>query len=787
MMLGEESLLGSTKPAQELVEQVKSGRIVAFVGSDLSRAAGFPGWTELLQALCDEALQFKPARKREIASAWETISIQPLHAANMLREILGPEFAGAITRHMALRRRYQVDPGALAEAARGCGQGRPWTLVEAPTPVVPHPTTSHRMLRRLNLPCLVTSGHDDLLERALDPSPSVHLWTEADSPDLLAVHKPALLKLRGDQRHIQELGAAPASRKVMKSLLDLGRPLWIGYGHDDLDFEPLLAGCRSLGVTGGVAIVSAPDSSLRQRLRGAADFVIELARSADLSRFFKELALVAERPVSFAVRLTAKCADERAVKRLAIRLEDLLDGYGVRTSVWHARPSALQFLLEADPPDFRALHGLLRRREQTLLEKLGALGVAACDEVEVTASVMATPSFSPQSPRSGHIIVTTANEATPASVAVPVPVYVPSGPPVTAVADLFARLFAPEELRAWTLQFAGSDVCHDIEFAGSPRTVALRAAEALQRHGLLTHPLIDALRSARPQRAHDVDALSRYLFPAPASACDSWDSYTLFSRLLDRDAAWSKLLHACDSKNDPVVFVLHGTPSQHLGLFLDRTHRFLDDEARDGVRREHQVFEVMFERDFVRLQTAEEWEASLRRAMGFAKGKPLADYLQRALTQHAVMFLIRGRDAAPLTNLSPTERTALAGFLRVRLPAILASLRPPNRALRFLIAIEHTTPRVYQDELFKTINDALLAAPAAERKLLELHFPTLDEVFESVERFLSDRRQLITSEIRDRCARVYERHEALGDAKNYRDLADDLYRELNPLLSAPHA
>lgn len=772
------------EPAPDLVQALKRGNVVAVVGSGLSCAAGFPGWVELIQGICDEAWGTHTGQRPDIEDAWQEIgSGQLLQAANLLKQdVLRHEFAGALGRQLRRRRRFEARPGAPGQ--------KPWKVTEGPREIEPVPTASHRMLMQLGLRCVITTNYDDLLEDA-GPNIRAYSWSSADVPGLLAASKPMVLKIHGDLHHPGDIIAARAdyttgpymnspTRAALGALLQSCQPLWIGYGHNDPDLDLFLDEMARLKVSGGYAIVPEITRSLRRRLKDVNITIAELPRRADVPRFLQRLALAAERPAAFSVQYKSLCSSDREARRRADSLDDLLASFGVQAEAWSTRAGAQDSQHEASPPDLRRLHALLGSGDSALFAKLAALAVEICDQVVIPAQAHAAspgPISEPvQAPRPTVATEPPRPLPTPAS-----PIYVPSGPATLALAELLTRLFSADELRAWVIKVA-PDLRYDIDLQGSLRIICLRVAELFERHGLIAPPIIHSLRGERPGRGIELDALSRHLFPTRSSSAD--ESYTLFCRLLDRDDAWNTLARLCDNKDSPLLFLLHGAPSQHISLFMDRVHLYLEDEARDGVRREHQVVEVAFERDSKRLQTAEEWEASFRRAMGFNKGRPFVEYLQRALNQHAVMFLVRGRDTAPLMDLTPLERDGLREFLELRLPAVLAALQAPHRAVRVLVGVEHPLRDPKDDALYKVVH-AAFRAPGVERKLLELHIPRLDEVEESVEKFLSDRGQALTPALRARCEVVYGRHEARGDAKNYRDLADDLYRELSPLLAAP--
>lgn len=779
-------------PAPDLVNDIRQGSVVGVIGSGLSCAVGLPGWVELLQGICDEAWGTKPARRQDIAWAFQDAAGRPLDAANLLKQtVLGPDFAGALARQLLRRRKFEPLPQLLAQATGGQPGEKPWKLLEGPTDLDPVPSASHRMLVQFGLRCFVTTNYDDLLEAAADSLPA-YSWSSADVPARLAAHTPLVLKIHGDLDHPRDIivtradyagpYATSPTRQALGALIKSSRPLWIGYGHNDPDLDLFLDEMQRLGITGGYAIVSEITPPLRRRLADVDISVAELPRHADVPRFLQRLGLALGKPVTFSIQFTTPCPDDKTRKSRNRKVEDALESHGVQADVRIARNGSNLCQIEVAPDDFRGLRSLLSANDVSLLGALGALGVQQCDGVTIPTSTATPPPPPPSSPPAPPPITPPIDPPIPPTPAIAV--YLPSGPPALALADLLLRLFDTRELREWILEVA-AERFHDIEFVGPYRGVCVNVSEVLERHGQLTRELLAALRRKRPGRAHEVDALERHLFPPPPPPDQplKGERYTLFCRLLDRDHAWQTLARACEDRDVPLVFLLHGTPHQNLSLFMDRARDYLDDEDQDGVKRVHRVFEVPFEKNDVRLQTVEEWEPAFRRGMGLAKGKSFTDCLARELGEHAVLFLVRGNNNAPLSDLTPVERAALGEFLTSRLPAIFAALPAPHRAVRVLVGIEHPHTDHRTDVLCKEVVEAVRRADI-EHKRFELHFPTIDETLDSVDKFLKDRHLRLTPALTAQLEAVYNHQAARGDARNYRDLADALYAVLDPLLAA---
>jgi len=562
-------------------------------------------------------------------------------------------------------------------------------------------------------------------------------------------------------------------------LLTTSRPLWIGYGHNAPDLDLLLDTARSLGVSGGFAVVAQLRPILRNRLRDAKIFPIELQHHDDVPRFLQNLARAVERPASFSAKLRTPWNNARSASTRSVELGNLLYEFGVDAQPWSAIPGVELAYFEAPAGHVALLDALLAESNESLHRQLAAADVCECNWHTID-----TP---PPAPPVAARAPSRRPPEAPAD-ATPPPVREPPVPPRSPEAELHALLvsaFDVARLQVFVHHFAGDTVAAEITFHGSLTSVAFDVIAKFKAHGLITRGLFVELRGKRPARAADIEAVEQRWFPPPTD-----ERYTLFSRLLDRDWAWRTLIDGCERSAEPSYFLLHGTQQQGLALFLDRVGRYLDDEDLDGVKRMHQVFEVQFVADDSRAQTVPEWESRLRVALGFS-GRKLRDSLARLLASHALMFVIRGRNSAPLGDMTDTEHSALTAFLGERLPELLASITGQPRALRVLVPIAHAPgPRGVppSDPLWQSVDAAFrrAASHGVTRVLLpELHFPEFHEVEESIQRFLRRRVQGFTgipADVLAACAMIHADHTRRPEP-NYRNLADALYRVLDPLLA----
>ncbi len=189
--------------------------------------------------------------------------------------------------------------------------------------------------------------------------------------------------------------------------------------------------------------------------------------------------------------------------------------------------------------------------------------------------------------------------------------------------------------------------------------------------------------------------------------------------LLDRVAQWGTLKPLCEA-DKPVVFVVHGTSGQDVELFSDRIQHFLNEDCEKF----HAVHSLQFQRGFTSADTADDWEAELRRVL-CAGRRPLARVLERAAGQQGLM-LILDKDG-PLCDLDDEQTRALAEFLGKRLPGLVKDANE-TLSLRVLVPLKHRG-RARKDRLFRAVVRALDKARALDTAiLLPLAFPTWGEV-----------------------------------------------------------
>jgi tetratricopeptide (TPR) repeat protein len=202
----------------ELIRAALTGNLVVIVGAGAAAGSGLPGWKEILPRLLDEARDsLGPARAGLLADAgpWFATDGDELDKASLLREAMGEDWLRS-----ALVRALGV-PGP------------------APGPV-------HRALVELPGAAFITTGYDDLLERALAERagrrPRVLLPTEGDEGPPFGPGD--VLKLCGDVEHpgsivltsgeLSRLGETEraAWSKRLESLLQPSRQvLLIGVAH----------------------------------------------------------------------------------------------------------------------------------------------------------------------------------------------------------------------------------------------------------------------------------------------------------------------------------------------------------------------------------------------------------------------------------------------------------------------------------------------------------------------------------------------------------------------------
>ncbi len=209
----------------ELIEQIRCGNAVLFVGAGLSQGAGLPGWPELLRQMM----------------AWaETHGIDMHDRA---------ELEGYVTDNKLL---------LVAEEMRDrLGQEnfhRFMTKVFLKPDL--KPTDAHKILPQIPFAAALTSNYDTLLEMAytLVNGTKPHSFTQADYPELSAAlrsNKFYILHVHGTidciktvvlgrKDYRQVIHANPAYRQYLTNLFGSKTVLFVGFGLNDPDLLSLL-------------------------------------------------------------------------------------------------------------------------------------------------------------------------------------------------------------------------------------------------------------------------------------------------------------------------------------------------------------------------------------------------------------------------------------------------------------------------------------------------------------------------------------------------------------------
>jgi len=209
-------------PPDFLVERLRKGECILFVGSGLSAAAGLPTWSKLLEEITAWAERERPG----VVSAGE---IKDLLATGKLTEI---------AEH--LRDNLGLDGLQSALAEQLDVKNRP--LPEA-----------HRIFSQLPFRAIITTNFDRLIERAYDQK--IPVATQRDAEQLADYIGNSdclfLLKAHGDIERAetivltetdyeQMIYANEAFKRSFITLLMTNAVLFVGYSVTDIDFRLLL-------------------------------------------------------------------------------------------------------------------------------------------------------------------------------------------------------------------------------------------------------------------------------------------------------------------------------------------------------------------------------------------------------------------------------------------------------------------------------------------------------------------------------------------------------------------
>ena len=249
--------------------------------------------------------------------------------------------------------------------------------------------------------------------------------------------------------------------------------------------------------------------------------------------------------------------------------------------------------------------------------------------------------------------------------------------------------------------------------------------------------------------------------------------------LLDRNAQWDRIQRLCASTEKPVAFVVHGRSAHDVELFCQRIQHVLNEECETY----HNVHRLLFQHGYTTAETADDWEAELRRVLSAGR-QDLSRALARAASGQGLMLILD--KAGPLRDLDEHQTQGLAEFLGQRLPALVKTAGQ-NLLLRVLVPLEHRG-KARKDPLYKAAHRALSGAKSiAAEILVPLEFPPWGEV----EAFLRHELKVeldIRDESRiesfiDQCDDLYqERFAGLPEGeRNFSELVEALDRELRQL------
>ena len=210
------------QPPDFLVERLRKGECILFVGAGLSAAAGLPNWSNLLKDITKWAEHEHPG----VVSVCEIEQLlnagKLMEVADYLRDMIGLEGL-----QRALAQRLEVGSRTLPEA--------------------------HRLLTRLPFRAIITTNFDRLIERAFDDK--IPVATQRDAERLAAYIGKRdllfLLKAHGDvgraetivlteSDFTQMVYGNEAFKQSFLTLLMTNAILFLGYSLTDIDFRLLL-------------------------------------------------------------------------------------------------------------------------------------------------------------------------------------------------------------------------------------------------------------------------------------------------------------------------------------------------------------------------------------------------------------------------------------------------------------------------------------------------------------------------------------------------------------------
>ena len=164
---------------------------------------------------------------------------------------------------------------------------------------------------------------------------------------------------------------------------------------------------------------------------------------------------------------------------------------------------------------------------------------------------------------------------------------------------------------------------------------------------------------------------------------------------IDRTDQWEPLVEICQSE-DNAFFLLHGPRRQNLDLFIARIWRFLGPAC--GAHHKGVIAPLKIEYTIPR--SAVEWENHLRYGLaGESERSGTAEELLRSESRVQPVFLVLSRFPVARRlvegdgGLDTTEIEALEGFLRDRLPPLIARASEGRHPVRVLLAVQYEGER----------------------------------------------------------------------------------------------
>jgi hypothetical protein len=221
--------IGTIDPMpDELVSAVKEDRCALFVGAGLSKASGYPLWTELLETLIKAA---ETLRSISVSGAKELRTLAASKEASKLL-MVAQELSDRVGREVFLEE-----------------------IVKVFSDDTKMPSAAHNILPTIPFDLILTTNYDRLLERAYaSPGHVPRTYTHNNAPDFadaLWRRKFFILKAHGDVDHRTEIVVTERDyrdiifrsqgyRAAMSAIFTMRSVLFIGVSLDDPELRLLL-------------------------------------------------------------------------------------------------------------------------------------------------------------------------------------------------------------------------------------------------------------------------------------------------------------------------------------------------------------------------------------------------------------------------------------------------------------------------------------------------------------------------------------------------------------------